>query len=161
MAAPAVDLRSVGADGDGVLPTGFVPASFAVEPDGSVVTEVGEATDYRIVLSGDEAADKIRLDAKAVDAAGAFSVVLEMVPSDVAAQVTKEIAIPTIGIGAGNQCDGQVLVWQDFSGLNRGRTARFVKKYADLRGELSRAAADYVREVKDGNFPAAEHSFES
>ena len=113
----------------------------------------------RVQGRGDEAADKIRLDAKAVDAAGAFSVVLEMVPSDVAAQVTKEIAIPTIGIGAGNQCDGQVLVWQDFSGLNRGRTARFVKKYADLRGELSRAAADYVREVKDGSFPAAEHGF--
>ena len=113
----------------------------------------------RVQGRGDEAADKIRLDAKAVDAAGAFSVVLEMVPSDVAAQVTKEIAIPTIGIGAGNQCDGQVLVWQDFSGLNRGRTARFVKKYANIGDELLRGAQEYVAEVASGEFPGPEHGF--
>lgn len=113
----------------------------------------------RVQGRGDEAADKIRLDAKAVDAAGAFSVVLEMVPSDVAAQVTKEIAIPTIGIGAGNQCDGQVLVWQDFSGFNRGRTARFVKKYANIGDELLRGAQEYVAEVASGEFPGPEHGF--
>ena len=113
----------------------------------------------RVQGRGDQAADKIRLDAKAVDAAGAFSVVLEMVPSDVAAQVTKEISIPTIGIGAGNQCDGQVLVWQDFSGLNRGRTARFVKKYANIGDELLRGAQEYVAEVASGEFPGPEHGF--
>ena len=113
---------------------------------------------FRIQGRGD-AADRLVEDALAVQEAGAFAVVLEMVPSDVAAQVTKEIAIPTIGIGAGNQCDGQVLVWQDFSGLNRGRTARFVKKYANIGDELLRGAQEYVAEVASGEFPGPEHGF--
>lgn len=113
----------------------------------------------RVQGRGDEAADKVLIDAKAVDAAGAFAVVLEMVPSDVAAQVTKEISIPTIGIGAGKECDAQVLVWQDFSGLNRGRTARFVKKYTNIGDELLRGAQEYVAEVASGEFPGPEHGF--
>jgi 3-methyl-2-oxobutanoate hydroxymethyltransferase len=105
-------------------------------------------------------AEQLRADARAVQDAGAFAVVLEMVPAEVAGQVTKELAIPTIGIGAGADCDAQVLVWPDMAGLNGGRVPKFVKKYADLRGELLRAAQEYAAEVRDGSFPAAEHSFE-
>jgi 3-methyl-2-oxobutanoate hydroxymethyltransferase len=84
---------------------------------------------------------------------------MEMVPGDVAAQVTKELSIPTIGIGAGGQCDGQVLVWQDAFGLRTGRMARFVKQYADVHGFLLDAARAYAAEVKDGTFPGPEHTF--
>jgi 3-methyl-2-oxobutanoate hydroxymethyltransferase len=105
-------------------------------------------------------AEQLLADAHAVQDAGAFAVVLEMVPAGIAGQVTKELAIPTIGIGAGADCDAQVLVWPDMAGLNGGRVPRFVKKYADLRGELLRAAQEYAAEVRDGVFPAAEHSFE-
>lgn len=115
---------------------------------------------YRVQGRGD-AASKTLADAHAVEDAGAFAVVMEMVPAPVARQITDELRISTVGIGAGPGCDAQVLVWQDMAGLRAGKAPRFVKKYADLRGELSRAAADYVREVKDRSFPAAEHSFES
>ena len=84
---------------------------------------------------------------------------MEMVPGDVAAQVTAELEIPTIGIGAGDRCDGQVLVWQDAFGLRAGRMPRFVKQYADLRGVLLDAARAYDTDVKSGAFPAAEHTF--
>ena len=83
-----------------------------------------------------------------------------MVPAEIAAQVTKELAIPTIGIGAGVDCDAQVLVWPDMAGLTTGRVPRFVKKYAALRGELLRAAREYADEVRTGAFPGPEHSFE-
>ncbi|MDX6359848.1 MAG: 3-methyl-2-oxobutanoate hydroxymethyltransferase [Nocardioidaceae bacterium] len=106
-----------------------------------------------------DAAERVLADAHAVQDAGAFAVVLEMVPGDVAAQVTKELTIPTIGIGAGVECDGQVLVWQDAFGLRTGRMASFVKQYADLHGELLRAARAYDAEVKAGTFPDAEHTF--
>ncbi|MGY1810926.1 3-methyl-2-oxobutanoate hydroxymethyltransferase [Blastococcus sp. SYSU D00669] len=105
-------------------------------------------------------ADQLLADAAAVQEAGAFAVVLEMVPAALAAQVTKELAIPTIGIGAGVDCDAQVLVWPDMAGLTGGRVPRFVKKYADLRGELLRAAKEYADDVRSGTFPAPEHSFE-
>jgi 3-methyl-2-oxobutanoate hydroxymethyltransferase len=105
-------------------------------------------------------AEQLLADAHAVQEAGAFAVVLEMVPADVAAQVTKELSIPTIGIGAGVDCDAQVLVWPDMAGLTSGRVPRFVKKYADLRGELLRAAREYADEVRSGVFPGPEHSFE-
>ncbi len=113
---------------------------------------------YRVQGRGDTA-DRVLRDAKAVQEAGAFAVVMEMVPGDVAAQVTAELEIPTIGIGAGNQCDGQVLVWQDAFGLRNGRMPRFVKQYADLRGVLLDAARSYDAEVKSGAFPAPEHTF--
>src|SRR5206468_8708919 len=89
-------------------------------------------------------AEQLLADAHAVQEAGAFSVVLEMVPASLAAQVTKELTIPTIGIGAGVDCDAQVLVWPDMAGLTDGRLPRFVKKYAELRGELLRAAKEYA-----------------
>jgi 3-methyl-2-oxobutanoate hydroxymethyltransferase len=113
---------------------------------------------YRVQGRGADA-EKMVDDAVALQRAGAFAIVLEMVPAPVAAEVTKALDIPTIGIGAGPDCDAQVLVWQDMAGLNGGRTPRFVKRYADLRGILSAAAKTYADEVRDGVFPAAEHSF--
>jgi 3-methyl-2-oxobutanoate hydroxymethyltransferase len=113
---------------------------------------------YRVQGRGG-AADRILRDAEAVQDAGAFAVVMEMVPGDVAAQVTQKLQIPTIGIGAGNQCDGQVLVWQDAFGLRTGRMPRFVKQYADLRSVLLDAARAYDSEVKSGVFPGPEHTF--
>lgn len=91
--------------------------------------------------------------------AGAFAVVMEMVPGDVAAEVTATVSIPTIGIGAGARCDGQVLVWQDAFGLRTGRLPRFVKQYADLHGVMLQAARDYADDVRAGTFPGPEHTF--
>jgi 3-methyl-2-oxobutanoate hydroxymethyltransferase len=105
-------------------------------------------------------AEQLLADAHAVQEAGAFAVVLEMVPAGIAGQVTKELAIPTIGIGAGVDCDAQVLVWPDMAGLTGGRVPRFVKKYADLRAELLRAAREYADDVRSGTFPGPEHSFQ-
>jgi len=99
-------------------------------------------------------------DARAVAEAGAFAVVLEMVPGEVAKQVTKELAIPTVGIGAGPDTDAQVLVWQDMAGLRTGKAPRFVKRYADLAGILGEATRQFAEEVRHGEFPAAEHTFE-
>lgn len=113
---------------------------------------------YRVQGRG-AAAERVLRDALAVQEAGAFAVVMEMVPGDVAAEVTAQLEIPTIGIGAGNRCDGQVLVWQDAFGLRTGRLPRFVKQYADLRTTLLDAARAYDAEVKDGSFPAPEHTF--
>jgi 3-methyl-2-oxobutanoate hydroxymethyltransferase len=113
---------------------------------------------YRVQGRGD-AAERVLADAHAVQDAGAFAVVMEMVPGDVAAQVTKELTIPTIGIGAGVECDGQVLVWSDAFGMRTGRMASFVKQYADLHGELLRAAKAYDEDVKGGTFPGPEHTF--
>src|SRR6478609_3741791 len=100
---------------------------------------------YRVQGRG-ETAERILADARAVEAAGAFAVVMEMVPGDVAGKVTSELAIPTIGIGAGVDCDAQVLVWQDAFGLRGGRMARFVKQYADVRGALLEGARSYADE---------------
>ncbi|KAA1416866.1 3-methyl-2-oxobutanoate hydroxymethyltransferase [Nocardioides humilatus] len=113
---------------------------------------------YRVQGRGD-AAERVLRDAEAVQEAGAFAVVMEMVPGDVAAEITRKLQISTIGIGAGNQCDGQVLVWQDAFGLRTGRMPRFVKQYADLRSVLLDAARSYDSEVKSGAFPGPEHTF--
>ena len=113
---------------------------------------------YRVQGRGD-AADRLLHDARTVQAAGAFAVVMEMVPGEVAAEVTRELVIPTIGIGAGPDCDGQVLVWQDAFGLRAGRMARFVKQYADVRGVLLEAARAYADDVRSGGFPGPEHTF--
>lgn len=113
---------------------------------------------YRVQGRGDAAA-KTRADARAVQEAGAFAVVMEMVPGDVAAEISADLAIPTIGIGAGAGCDGQVLVWQDAFGLRTGKMARFVKQYADLHGTLLAAAKEYADDVRAGTFPAEEHTF--
>lgn len=106
-----------------------------------------------------QAARQLLEDALAVQAAGAFSVVMEMVPADVAAEVTEKLTIPTIGIGAGAQCDGQVLVWQDMAGYTSGKTAKFVRRFGEVGAALSGAASDYAEAVRDGSFPAQEHSF--
>ena len=109
---------------------------------------------------GDQA-ERLVTDARAVADAGAFAVVLEMVPGDIAGQITAELDIPTIGIGAGPQCDAQVLVWQDMLGLRQGRMPRFVKQYAQLAEVVAGAAAAYVAEVEAGTFPATQHTFDS
>ena len=114
---------------------------------------------YRVQGRGDSAAERVLRDAHAVQEAGAFAVVLEMVPGDVAAQVTQELDIPTIGIGGGNQTDGQVLVWQDAFGMSTGRTPRFVKQYANLHDVLLEGARTYAAEVAERSFPGAEHTF--
>jgi 3-methyl-2-oxobutanoate hydroxymethyltransferase len=115
---------------------------------------------YRVQGRGDAAATLVE-DCLALEQAGAFSVVMEMVPAPVAAEVTKALHIPTVGIGAGPDCDAQVLVWQDMAGLRGGTSPRFVKHYADLRTTLADAARAYAEDVAGGTFPAAEHSFES
>ncbi len=113
---------------------------------------------YRVQGRGDQAAALID-DAVALAEAGAFSVVLEMVPGDVSAEITKRISIPTIGIGAGRDTDAQVLVWQDMAGMRSGQMPRFVKQYADLRGILTNAAATFAAEVGSGSFPTDDHTF--
>ncbi|MBE1580041.1 3-methyl-2-oxobutanoate hydroxymethyltransferase [Amycolatopsis roodepoortensis] len=113
---------------------------------------------YRVQGRG-EAAEALLADALALEEAGAFAVVMEMVPAEAAKRITHELKIPTVGIGAGPDCDAQVLVWQDMAGLRRGRTPRFVKKYADLAGVLAGAATAFAEDVRRGEFPAPEHSF--
>ena len=113
---------------------------------------------YRVQGRGEQG-DRLVQDALALEAAGAFAVVLEMVPGEVAKRVTAELRIPTIGIGAGVDCDGQVLVWQDMAGLRAGHMPRFVKQYADLRGTLTDAARAFAADVEAGDFPGPEHTF--
>jgi 3-methyl-2-oxobutanoate hydroxymethyltransferase len=103
--------------------------------------------------------ERVLEDAKAVEAAGAFAVVLECIPLDLAAEITGALSIPTIGIGAGVHCDGQVLVLHDLVGFNDAWTPRFAKRYADLGREVVRAAQQYVAEVRDGAFPTDAHAF--
>jgi 3-methyl-2-oxobutanoate hydroxymethyltransferase len=113
---------------------------------------------YRVQGRG-EAAAKLIADAQALEAAGAFAIVMEMVPGDTAAEITKTLRVPTIGIGAGVDCDGQVLVWTDMAGLRTGPMARFVKQYADVHGVLLEAARAYAADVAEGTFPGPEHTF--
>jgi 3-methyl-2-oxobutanoate hydroxymethyltransferase len=108
---------------------------------------------------GDSAQELID-DAMAVQEAGAFAVVLELVPASLASMVTKQLFIPTIGIGAGAGTDGQILVWTDFAGLYPGKPRKFVKQYADLRSTLLQAATNYREEVSEGIFPSEENSHE-
>jgi 3-methyl-2-oxobutanoate hydroxymethyltransferase len=112
---------------------------------------------YRVQGRGEDG-DRLLQDAKAMAAAGAFSVVLECVPAELAARVTEAVSIPTIGIGAGPGCDAQVLVWQDMAGLSP-RTAKFVRRYADLAGVLGDAARSFAQDVAGGRFPGPEHSY--
>jgi 3-methyl-2-oxobutanoate hydroxymethyltransferase len=113
---------------------------------------------YRVQGRG-TAGEALVADALALQEAGAFAVVMEMVPAEVAKRITHELRVPTVGIGAGSDCDAQVLVWQDMAGLRRGRAPRFVKRYADLAGVLSGAAAAFADEVRRGEFPGPEHAF--
>ncbi|MEP6527145.1 MAG: 3-methyl-2-oxobutanoate hydroxymethyltransferase [Nocardioidaceae bacterium] len=113
---------------------------------------------YRVQGRGDAGGGLLE-SAEALESVGAFALVMEMVPGDVAEQITKSLPIPTIGIGAGPHCDAQVLVWQDMAGMRTGRLARFVKQYADLHGVLLDAARQFASEVSDGTFPSEEHTF--
>ncbi len=114
---------------------------------------------YRVQGRGDDAAARVMRDAKLLEACGAFSVVLEGVPKDLARDVTKALSIPTIGIGAGVECDGQVLVWHDVMGLWFGRPAKFVRRYADL-GETARGGLErFVLDVKAKRFPNDDESY--
>ncbi|HEX5293914.1 MAG TPA: 3-methyl-2-oxobutanoate hydroxymethyltransferase [Streptosporangiaceae bacterium] len=112
---------------------------------------------YKVQGRGEDGEQLLR-DAKAMEAAGAFAVVLECIPSDLAAQVTASLTVPTIGIGAGPDCDAQVLVWQDMAGLSP-RTAKFVKRYGDLAGLLGGAARAFAADVTSRAFPDAAHSY--
>ena len=113
---------------------------------------------YRVQGRG-EAGDRLLEDALALQEAGAFALVLEVVPADLAERVTKELTIPTIGIGAGAGCDAQVLVWTDMAGLTPGPGPKFLKRYADLRTVLTEAATAYADDVRAGTYPATEHGY--
>lgn len=113
---------------------------------------------HRVQGRGD-AGDILLEDAHALQDAGAFAVVLEAIPAELGARVSEELAIPTIGIGAGAGCDAQILVWQDMLGLTPGQVPKFVKKYADLQGIIAESARLYVSEVGSGTFPDAQHSY--
>jgi len=113
-----------------------------------------------IIQGRGDAADELIEDALAVQDAGAFAVVLEMVPSNVAARVTARLAIPTIGVGAGPSVDGQLLVWTDFAGMTQGRVPKFVKQYADVRSVLTDAVQRFTADVASGAYPAPEHSYD-
>lgn len=113
---------------------------------------------YRVQGRG-EAGDQLLEDALALQRAGAFAIVLEVVPADLAARVTRELLIPTIGIGAGPDTDAQVLVWTDMAGLTPGAGPKFVRRYADLRGTLATATREYLADVREGRYPTAEHSY--
>ncbi|MFF5443459.1 3-methyl-2-oxobutanoate hydroxymethyltransferase [Streptomyces sp. NPDC012888] len=116
------------------------------------------AMGYRVQGRGDEAAHRLLRDAKAAQDAGAFAVVLELVPAELAAEVTRSLHIPTVGIGAGPDCDAQVLVWTDMMGLTGGKMPRFVKQYANLRSTMTDAARAFAEDVVGGTFPLEEHS---
>lgn len=115
---------------------------------------------YRVQGRGDDAARRLEADARALEDAGAFSLVLELVPAALARTVSGTLTIPTIGIGAGIHCDGQVLVLHDMLGLNEGFSPKFLKHYAHLAEEVRRAAVAFRDEVRSGTYPGAEHSFE-
>ncbi|MDJ0382994.1 3-methyl-2-oxobutanoate hydroxymethyltransferase [Streptomyces sp. G-G2] len=116
------------------------------------------AMGYRVQGRGDEAAHQLLRDAKAAQDAGAFAVVLELVPAELAAEVTRSLHIPTVGIGAGSECDAQVLVWTDMMGLTGGKMPRFVKQYANLRATMTDAAKAFAEDVVGGTFPLEEHA---
>jgi 3-methyl-2-oxobutanoate hydroxymethyltransferase len=114
---------------------------------------------FKVQGKSEEAAEKIQRDALALQEAGAFSLVLEGIPADLGRHVTRSLTIPTIGIGAGVDCDAQVLVIQDMLGLSGAKVPKFVKRFADLRGEIQRAVGEYINEVEAGSFPGPEHSY--
>jgi len=114
---------------------------------------------YRVQGRDERTAERLKGDARALEEAGAFAVVLELVPAPLASQMTKSLTIPTIGIGAGPACDGQVLVLHDMLGLNDRFTAKFVKRYAALAEDVREAVRLFAAEVREGRYPGPEHSF--
>jgi 3-methyl-2-oxobutanoate hydroxymethyltransferase len=113
---------------------------------------------FRVQGRGDEAGDRLVHDAKSLEAAGAFAVVLEGIPTELGARITQTLHIPTIGIGAGPECDAQVLVWQDMAGLS-ARSPKFAKRYADMAAVLSEAATEFAADVVSGAFPTEQYSY--
>jgi 3-methyl-2-oxobutanoate hydroxymethyltransferase len=114
---------------------------------------------YKVQGKREEDAEQLRADARALDAAGVFALVLEGMPASLAREITADIRVPTIGIGAGPDCDGQVLVVHDLLGLYEGAQPKYVKQYANLGDEMARAFSAYRREVEDGSFPGPEHCY--
>jgi 3-methyl-2-oxobutanoate hydroxymethyltransferase len=114
---------------------------------------------FRVQGKTVEAAEQLLRDAHAVEAAGAFSIVLESIPRELAAQITRELHIPTIGIGAGPECDGQILVLHDLIGLGLGHTPKFARQYADVASVISRAVSEYAADVRNGQFPSDDESY--
>ena len=114
---------------------------------------------HRVQGKTDDAARQLMEDAHKIEDAGAFAVVLECVPAPLAARISQQLKIPTIGIGAGNGCDGQILVYQDMLGMFNDFTPKFVKHFSNIGEEMSRAFRDYISEVRSGAFPDEEHSF--
>jgi 3-methyl-2-oxobutanoate hydroxymethyltransferase len=114
---------------------------------------------YRVQGREEAAAERLRHQARALEDAGCFSLVLELVPAELAAEITADLTIPTIGIGAGSSCDGQVLVLHDALGLNAGFRPRFLKRFGNLDEAVRGALGAYVSEVRDGSYPGPEHSF--
>jgi len=117
------------------------------------------AVDFKVKGKDAQDAERIVQDAISVADAGAFSIVLECLPEKLSQRITSEVPVPTIGIGAGKYCDGQVLVIHDMLGITPGNKLKFVKRYADLSSAIHQAVSSYVQEVKDGSFPANEHTF--
>lgn len=115
---------------------------------------------YRVQGRRDDEAERLLDEARALEGAGAFAIVLELVPAPLARKISSALTIPTIGIGAGPGCDGQVLVLYDALGLNPGFRPRFLKRFAELHQEALEGVRGYVREVREGSYPAAEHSFD-
>jgi len=113
----------------------------------------------RRVQGRGDAGDELARDARALQDAGAFAVVLESVPAELGRRVSQDLRVPTVGIGAGPYCDAQILVWQDMAGLTEGRLPKFVKRYADTRAVLADAARQYVTDVAAQRYPDQEHSY--
>lgn len=114
---------------------------------------------FKVQGKSEEAAKRLIDDAAALEKAGVFSIVLECVPDKLAKLITESVSIPTIGIGAGAECDGQILVYQDMLGMYSDFTPKFVKRFGNVGEEMKKAFADYIKEVKEGSFPAKEHCF--
>ncbi len=116
---------------------------------------------YRVQGKNYKDARQIKQDARKLQEAGVFSIVLEGIPDDLAGEITQEVRVPTIGIGAGVQCNGQILVLHDLLGLGMDSSPKFVKQYANLGDEVQRAVGNYIQEVRDESFPDEEHSYKS
>jgi 3-methyl-2-oxobutanoate hydroxymethyltransferase len=116
---------------------------------------------YRVQGKNYKDARKIKQDARKIQEAGVFAIVLEGIPDDLAGEITQDIKVPTIGIGAGVQCDGQILVLHDLLGLGMDSSPKFVKQYACLGDKVKKAVSSYIQEVRDETFPDEEHSYKS
>lgn len=148
--------------GDRVLPTVEVLVTAGIPVMGHLgltPQSVHQFGGYRVQGRSAEAAERIVADAKALEDAGVFAIVLEVVPATLGARVTQAVAVPTIGIGAGADTDAQVLVWHDLLGLTEGPLPRFVKRYADLRTDIEAAVETFREEVVDGTYPGPEHQY--